>query len=154
MKNKKKVFFLVVLIILSGFGREFIMKNINWVVKYLTQGGGYWAQEMFDPLIGWSLDELSSLKWVLTICFSLYFYGLTLTVVRLRFPKNKYLSRITTVTFLSLVLISFILILIGWLANSLDVLYPIARNLMGVVQSFLPLMILFLTFKFLPQKKA
>jgi hypothetical protein len=154
MKNKKSVFLLVALIVLSGFGREFIMKNINWVVKYLTQGGGYWAQEMFDPLLGWSLDELSSLKWVLTICFSLYFYGLTLTIVRLRFPKNKYLSRITTVTFLSLILISFILIMIGWLANSLDMLYPIARNLMGVVQSFLPLMILFLTFKFLPQKKA
>jgi hypothetical protein len=154
MKHKKLVIFLVVLIIGSGFGREFVMKNINWVVKYLTQGGGYWSQKMFDPLLNWSLDELSILKWMLTIFFSLYFYGLTVWIVKLKFPKNQYFLRVTTLAFMSLVLISVMLMLVGWTTNTIDILYHIARNLMGVVQSFLPLMVLVLLFKFLPQKKA
>ena len=153
MNSRKRVVFLVVLIIVSGFGREFIMKNINWVVKYLTQGGGYWSQKMFDPLLALSLGELEVLKWVLTIGFTIYFYSLTRLTVKLIFADNKYFLSITTMLFLSLVGISFLLTIIAWLSNSLVALYPIIRSLMGIAQSFVPLMVLYLIFKFLPQKK-
>ncbi len=154
MNSRKKVIFLVVLIMVSGFGREFIMKNINWVIKYLTQGGGYWSQKMFDPLLSWSLGELEVLKWVLTIAFTIYFYSLTRLTIKLIFPNNKYFLSITTISFLSLVSISFLLTIIAWLSDCLAIFYPIIRNLMGIAQSFVPLMVLYLIFKFLPQKKA
>lgn len=154
MKNKKIVIFLVILIILSGFGREFVMKNINWVIKYLTEGGSYWAQSIFDPLLNWSLKELVFLKWVLTIVFTGYFYGLTISIIYFAFPENKLYLKMTTFTYLLLLFVSFILVVYGVQINDLHALHPIIRNLMGVAQSFLPLMVLFLLFKFLPQKKA
>ena len=153
MKNKKRIIiFLVICIILSGFGREYMMKNINWVVKYLTHGGGFWAQSMFKPLLSWSLKELTILKWGLTLLFTLYFYALTFALVKLIF-NNKYYSKLTTLTFITIFLISFVVYVFGYLINDIQVIYPTVRNLMGLLQSFIPFMVLYLLFKFIPQKK-
>ena len=151
-KNKGLIVFLIVLIILSGFGREYVMKNINWVVKYLTQGGGFWAQSMFKPLLNWSLKELTFLKWGLTILFTLYFYALTFTLVKLIF-NTKYYLKLTTLTFIAIFLISFVVYVFGYMINDVQIVYPTVRNLMGLLQSFIPFMVLYLVFKFMPQKK-
>jgi len=151
-KNKILIISLIVLLVFSGFGREFIMKNINWVIKYLMQGGGYWAQSMFNPLLEWHVDELTNLKWGLTLLFSVYFYVITFVLIKLIF-NNKYYSKLTNLTYLTIFIISFLVYSYGYLINNIPLIYDTVRNLMGLLQSFIPFMILYLAFKFMPQKK-
>jgi len=153
MKAKKtSIFFLLLLLIFSGFGRDYIMVNINWVIKHLTLGAPNYAQEFFNPLLKWKTSNLLVLKWGLTIVFSTYFFFITYNLIRLIFNKSVYLSY-TKYAYVLMVGVSATLYVLSYFIGVLDYLYPAIRTIMGVVQSFIPFMVLFLMFKFIPKLK-
>jgi len=149
---KLKKAFLLLLILLSGFGREYVMVNINWVIKHLTLGAPNYAQAFFNPLLSWDVRELDLLKWILTIVFTVYFLILTYILIKTLFPEEKTYHKITLLSYSLLVLAAGVVFVIGFITKTGKELYSTVRTLMGVAQSFLPLMVLYLLFKFMPNK--
>lgn len=151
MKSKKYLkLFLVLLLILSGFGRDYIMVNINWVIKHLTLGAPNYAQNFFQPLSSWNVSSLMFLKWVLTAVFTMYFYVLTYFLIKLIFEKKSYLKYVKN-TYVLLISISGLIFVFGFIIKDSVHIYPAVRTLMGIAQSFIPFMILYLLLKFLPK---
>jgi hypothetical protein len=146
MKNKV----LLTLIILSGFGREFVMVNINWIKKHITEGAPSYAQDLFNPLLLWSPQNIENLKWVLTIFFTLFFFLLTYALLKNIYPTNKQYHRITIIVYLMIIVASAFVYLIGLLIGVSNEVYTTVRTLMGIGQSFVPLMVLYLLFRFMP----
>lgn len=152
-KNKILITFLVVITVLSGFGREYVMKNINWVLKYLTQGGANYAQSEFNFLTHWNVSELNTLKWCLTIFFTLYFFLLTYIIIKKLFPHERKYQILTIGFYIVILVLSGLVYLIGWVFGLLNEVYHVTRALMGVAQSFIPLMISYLLFRFISNEK-
>lgn len=152
-KNKPNIILLLLLIILSGFGREYIMVNINWVIKHLTLGAPNYSQSFFSPLIKWKVTDINNLKWLLTILFTLYFFVLTFLLIKLLYPTNKKYHKITVLSYSMIVLTSAFVYIVGYLLGFSNELYPTVRTLMGIGQSFIPLMIFYLLFRFIPKLK-
>lgn len=153
MKKKQLVIFLLIIIVLSGFGREYIMVNINLVIKHLSLGAPNYSQSFFYPLLDWQLVDLDKLKWLLTILFTFYFFGLTYFLIKAIFPANKKYHKITVLFYLIIVLLSGFVFVAGYISGYTNEVYRTVRTLMGIVQSFIPLMILYLLFKFIPKLK-
>ncbi|MGV6860150.1 MAG: hypothetical protein ACWA41_00170 [Putridiphycobacter sp.] len=149
-----KVKLLVVLIIISGFGRDFLMVNINWIIKHLTQNSPNFAQSFFDPLLTWKVSNLILLKWILTLFFTYYFYFLTATIIRLSFGGKPVYITYARIFYLALILGAGLIYSIGYLTNSVNVIYTSTRTIMGIAQSFMPLMMIYLVIKFLVEPKA
>ncbi len=154
MKRKLLIFILSFALFLSGFLREYIMVNINWVVKHLWYGGPNYAQKEFHFLTKWSVNDIFLLKWILTIFFFSYFFALSYSLTRLLFKDKKEYGKILILVYLGMFIFSGILFLIGYLMNFSQQMYPTIRSIMGAGQSFIPFLILFLLFKFLPQKSS
>lgn len=152
-KNKILITLLIIITVLSGFGREYIMKNINWVIKYLTQGGANYAQSEFHFLTNWSNSELNILKWCLTIFFTLYFFLLTYISIKKIFPSDRRYQILTIGFYIVVLVLSGSVYLAGWLFGVLNDVYHVTRTLMGVAQSFIPLMVFYLLFRFMSNEK-
>ena len=124
------------------------MVNINWVIKHLTLGSPNYAQPFFNPLLHWSYSKLILLKWVLTLVFTTYFFVLTYYAIQLIFNKNKACLNYVKGFYLLLIIIAAIIYGLGYIFNSVDLVYTSTRTIMGILQSFVPLMMLYLIFKF------
>lgn len=148
ISNKFKIVLLVVLTLLSGFGRDYIMVNINWVIKHLTLGAPNYAQTFFNPLLNWDISNLIALKWILTVVFTFYFFGLTFYSIKNIFSNNKTALTYVKGFYILLIVFSFIIYSIGYVFNSVNAIYPTVRTIMGILQSFIPLMMLYLFIKF------
>ncbi len=153
MQNKTKAIFLTIGIILLGFVREYLFANINWIFLTLSTGRMNQARNEFQFLLDWSLTEINYLKFFLTLLFCLLFFYITYLIVNLLF-KNKQFNKIVLFFHLGLLVIVGFLFVLSKLTNLYDTLYGSIRTLMGVLQSFIPLMILTLVFYFLPQSKV
>jgi hypothetical protein len=151
--NKKvSVIILSALTILSGFLREYLFGNINWIYLTLTKGRMNQARDEFQFLMEWSASDIIILKWILTGVFFLLFAFLTFLVIKIQF-ENKAYSKATIVLFSGILLASGFFYLIGILFSVQGNVYGIFRTLMGLGQSFMPLMFLFVLFKFFPKSK-
>ncbi len=148
MSKKVKIALLLILIILSGFGRDYIMVNINWIIKHLTLGAPNYAQSFFNPLLHWSHSKLILLKWGLTFVFTTYFFVLTYYTIQLIFNNDKVFLNYVKGFYMILIIIAAIIYGLGYIFNSVDLVYTSTRTIMGVLQSFVPLMMLYLIFKF------
>ncbi len=149
MSVKFKVLILAISIVLLGFLRDYFFMNINWIFLTLTNGRPNQALNEFHFLLNWTPAEINNLKWLLTFIFSAAFFVLTFTIIRLQF-KNQLFNKITIVVY-SLILISALsLYFASFLFGMNENLYGVIRTLMGIAQSFMPLMILYILFKFLP----
>ncbi|MEO9530963.1 MAG: hypothetical protein ABJG68_05610 [Crocinitomicaceae bacterium] len=153
MSVKWKSILLTVIIVLLGFIRGYLFGNINWVYKTLTEGRMNQARDEFHFLLDWDPSNIVILKWVLTIIFIGLFSLLSYLIIKIYF-KNPTYSRITLLLFAGIFLGSGLLLTIGKLFGISNDIYHIVRTLMGLGQSFMPLMILFILFKFFPQTKA
>lgn len=150
MSKKTKAILLSIGIVLLGFLREYVFININWIYLTLTNGRMNAARDEFMFLVDWSPAEIVILKWTLTLVFSLLFFLITLLTVKIYFA-NRTFNQIVLFLFAALFSIAGLLFIIDELAGQNNVLYGPIRTIMGLVQSFIPLMILFVLFKFLPQ---
>lgn len=151
MSKKIKIGIIVAVIILSGFGRDYIMVNINWIIKHLTLGAPNYAQTFFNPLLNWKVSDLMLLKWVLTLVFTLYFFSLTYFSIKLIFKTSSIGVQYVKGFYLLLIFISFVLYGVGYMFNVQQAIYPTVRTLMGVLQSFIPLMLIYLFIRFFPE---
>lgn len=153
MSKKTKVIFLTIGIVLLGFLREYLFVNINWIYLTLTNGRMNAARPEFQFLITWSPAEINVLKLGLTFLFSVLFFGVTYLIIKFYYQNKKY-NRIVVFTYVGITFIALLLFAAGKLTGQYDSLYGPIRSLMGMVQSFMPLMILVILFRFLPQAKA
>jgi len=140
------------IILLLGFLREYLFANINWIFLTLTNGRKNAARNEFQFLMDWEISKIIVLKWILTFLFSFLFFLITYFIVKIYFQKKEF-NHTVIYTFVGLFIISSILFTIGEIFGVYEILYSIIRTIMGMVQSFMPLMILFVLFKFLPPSK-
>lgn len=153
MSVKIKVLLLAISIVLLGFVRDYFFMNINWIFLTLTSGRPNQALDEFHFLLNWTPRAINNLKWVLTFVFSGGFFLLTYLVIRIQF-QNKTYDKITFVVYLLLVSAALGLYFLSFVFGLSDNLYGVIRTLMGIAQSFMPLMILYILFKFLPALSA
>lgn len=151
MSKKIKLILLIVLIILLGFLRDYLFFNINWIYLTLTENRPNQALDEFYFLLEWTPRNINILKWFLTFLFTGLFLLLSVWIIQ-QFFKNKQFNRITIYAFVGLIGICALLYLIGFVIGLSDNLYGVIRTLMGFAQSFMPLMILYVVFKFLPEQ--
>lgn len=151
MAKKIKVSIQIGLIILLGFLRDYLFYNTNWVYLHLTNGRPNQARKEFDFLLEWSTKEILILKWCLTFLFFSLFAIFTTWIVRSIFEKKEY-SKISLFVFLTLLIVSGLLYVIYVCVGSPMSIYAVIRTLMGLGQSFMPLMFLVIIFKFFPVK--
>ena len=153
MSKKTKAILLSIGIVLLGFLRGYLFDNINWVYLTLTNGRMNSARDEFMFLVEWTPSEILTLKWGLTLVFSGLFFLITYFIIKIYF-QNKSFNQTVIFLFVSLFTIAGVLFVTGKITGSSNELYGPIRAIMGMVQSFTPLMILFVLFKFLPQLKS
>ncbi len=125
------------------------MYNINWVLKHLTSGAPNYAQSEFLFLVSWTPSQILMLKWGLTIFWTLYFFFFTRISIKSVFKQRIIFLRIINLSYLGMVSISGAIYVIGLTFFEIKDIYAAVRTLMGVAQSFIPLMIFYLLFKFM-----
>ncbi len=152
MTKRIIIIFSSVIVVLLGFFRDYLFGNINWVFKTLTTQRRLQARKEFHFLLEWSPNEILWLKWILTIVFYFLFFGFTYLILRYAF-NNRVYNRITIGVFLFLFVVSGIMYTIGYISNTSETLYGSIRTLMGMAQSFIPLMILGVLYKFIPDSQ-
>ena len=140
---------LAILIIALGFLRLFLFENINYHLQFLYYHTekSYMAESL-NFLRSMSYDDLYSIKWTLTILFTLVYLFFTCIVIKILFQRKKYILW-TIYIFTAVIILSSVFYILGLLINydlqftdQSKIGYRLARICIGVVQSPLPLMIL------------
>ncbi len=154
MKRKISVFLLVLLLLGSGFFRDFVMVNINHVLKHLTEGAPNFSTPSFYGLLDWKVSEINQLKWTLTILFLVYFWLISAWLMKVYFT-NRVRTAIQTITILyaALLGLSGALYIVGAGLGLAKTIYPVVRTLTGISHSFIPAMLAFLYLKYLPEQQ-
>ncbi|MCB9173564.1 MAG: hypothetical protein H6587_12695 [Flavobacteriales bacterium] len=137
----------IIILFFIGYVREAIFLVINSVLKKypFPYNSSYITPPKF--LYNYSASNLLTIKWVLTFGFSLIFSLITLLLVNFYF-KNKMFNLITVRIYLSLIIVSFLLSLIGMMFNNFDETYAISRFVIGLAQYPLLPLVLFVLFYF------
>ena len=152
--NQQKVIFisLLILLVVSGFLKDFFMLNINHVLKHLEKGIVDYAYPSFYFLEKWSIGEIMTLKWVLTLFFFFYFWLLSYGVLRAYFqPIGKKVNAISYI-YIALLFIAGFFYIISYLIGVEKSMYHVVRTLTGLAHSFIPAMIVFLYLKYFPEE--
>ena len=153
MSDKAKLCILLPGIIALGFLRDYLFINVNWVTLTMTTGRRLQARHEFYFLLDWPQNQLIILKWLLTFIFFFLFLAVTRWIIQVLY-KNRFYNQITIIVFLGIMGISGVLYIIGLLSPTLyDNFYGTIINLMHLTQSFIPLLILIIVFKFLPDSQ-
>lgn len=150
MIKKVLVISLSLLVVLLGFLRDYLFVNINWIYLTLLNGRKNQARNEFHFLLDWQIDSIVNLKWFLTVLFYFLFLSITSLVIHIAFRKKVY-NLITIFTFILILGMAGILYGIAQLSDSMDKFYGIIITLTHLAQSFFPLMLLGILFKFLPE---
>lgn len=153
VSKKIKVIILALFIVFLGFWRDYFFVNVNWIFMTLTNGRPNQALDEFHFLLHWTPTEINNLKWLLTFIFTSLFLLLTYLIIHIEF-RNKLYTKITLVTYILITAVALSLYILSLLTGMNDKLYGVIRTLMGIAQSFMPLMILYILFKFLPAGSA
>lgn len=143
---RKHLGFLVLvllLLLILGYSRLFIFENINFQIYKLYYPDDPWSlPESLKFLERYSMDELYTFKWPLTILYSLFYFGVTWMCLARFFP-GKRTFQICIITHVVLFLIAGGFYAYGYLFNDFSRGYEFSRIFMGFLQSPLVLMILF-----------
>jgi len=151
MSKRTKLIILTFFIILLGFLRDYLFDNINWIYMTLKNGRANQALDEFHFMLNWTLKEINILKWILTFVFTGLFAFMTWWIIKAAF-KNKLFNQLAIASFVGLMTISALLFFAGFIFGQSENLYGVIRTLMGFAQSFMPLMVLYVLFKFLPEQ--
>lgn len=160
MNKNLKIFILIVLgiaLFYSDFIRDYIFKNIEYQIHYLSHfsADGYptvenftdsWMEKLLD---GKPISSLSNLKWLFTFLFTIYFLLFSILIPYLIYSKKiiiKYAAFLYGIIFTSALIIYALRIFssdYNWHENT----YLISLGLMHFLQSSLPTLLLVLAFK-------
>jgi hypothetical protein len=149
MSKNIKIALWTLVIVLLGFLRGYLFGNINWIYKTLTENRPNGARLEFHFLLDWSTANILILKWILTMLFFGVFALLTWLIVKIIFQRKDY-NKVTLLVFGSLLAVAAVLYLFYFLLGNPIEIYAIIRTIMGIGQSFMPLMLLVIAFKFVP----
>ncbi len=130
-----------------GYVRETIFLVINSV---LYQYDFPYNRSYVTPpnfIYDCSIDYLVGLKWALTVLFSLAFMGMLLWLIKIYFTQKR-LYAYTLLIYGIFFSVSLIFISMGYVIGEVNSIYPIARFFMGLAQSPLTILILFVVFYF------
>jgi len=139
---------LLLFIFFVGYIREAVFLVINSVYKDQKFPYNYAYITPPDFLYQWNETTLLYLKWGLTLFFSLTFTGLTLGLIHYYFKIKKY-DKFTLLIYGILILFAAIVSIIGIIINSFDSVYTLSRFIIGLVQSPLISLVLFVLFYFI-----
>jgi hypothetical protein len=146
-KQILKITFIVCSLLTIGYYRDFVFKTINGLIKAWDFDVDYVIPPSLKFLENYPYDTLLTIKWLLTLLFSIVYLIITLIAIRMLFNSSKY-SRIAIGTYIGIILFSGIFILLGYLFHSTsEKMYEFARYFMGLAQSPVILMILIPAFK-------
>ena len=134
---------IVVLFLLLGFLRDFLFVNINYQasIAYYNAPNEHYMPTSLNFIETWSYKKLYYTKWLLTLVFAVVYSTITFGSIKYFFKQKSY-NKITLGIYLLLVVIAFSSYLFGLFFNEYIKGYSIARQIMGLVQSPLVLMIL------------
>lgn len=139
---------LLLFIFFVGYIREAIFLVINSVYREIPFPYNPAYIEPPEFLYQWSESTLLYLKWGLTLFFSLIFSALTLWLIHYYFKIKKY-NKFTLLIYGTLILFAAIVSIVGILINSFDSVYTLSRFIIGLVQSPLISLVLFVLFYFI-----
>lgn len=137
----------VVIIFFIGYLRETIFLVLNSVLnKYpFPYNNSYVSPPNF--LYSYSSQTLITVKWVLTFGFSILFFMISWVLIHFYF-KNRRFNKITVWVYLFLVGVSFLTAALGILLGNFDETYTLSRFVIGLAQSPLIPLVLFVLFYF------
>ena len=123
----------LILIFLLGYLRELVFLSINAVInKYpFPYTRAYIKPSPF--LYNLSSETLFYLKWILTLCFSVFFCGATLALIHFYY-NSKAFNKLTIATYVVLFMISLITWFLGSLFNQVSFFYTASRFIAGLIQ--------------------
>jgi len=145
-----KYFFLsllVIILIITGFFRDYVFIGINSFIKYFYYPDATnQLPKGFSIIKESSYTQLISLKWILTILFTLWYLLLVLGCIKLIFKEKKFLHW-TIYVYSSIFILSFLFYFGFSIAHQPELGYRISRVFMGFLQSPFVLMLLIPAFK-------
>ncbi len=138
---------LIIFIFLLGYFREMTFLVINSV--YNQTPPPYNTAYITPPQFLFQLSNtyLLNLKWGFTLFFSIVF-GLSTVLLIHYYFKNKQYNRITILVYISLIVVSTLISVFGIIFHYFETVYTISRFLIGLVQSPLISLVLFVLFYF------
>jgi len=125
MKKKLFVVVLIALIVSMGFLRDYIFVSLNRFIEAGSDVDG----------------KLFLLKWVLTFIFSLLYLGITCVFLYILFQTQQY-TRIAVFSYALLFAAALSSASAGYFFSSFEAVYPFVRQILGVAQSPIVMMIL------------
>ncbi|MDQ3046980.1 MAG: hypothetical protein M3R27_05480 [Bacteroidota bacterium] len=138
---------IILLLLILGYYRDFLFKQINAMLKAWDFEMDYAMPFPWRFLENYYYDTIVNFKWLLTIVFTILFLLVSMLAIHLIFRNKKFL-RITVLSYVAVTVISALFAGIGILSESSSVkMYELARYLMGMAQSPVILMILIPAFK-------
>lgn len=137
----------LIIIFFIGYLRETIFLVLNSVLnKYpFPYNNSYVSPPNF--LYSYSSQTLITVKWVLTFGFSIIFFMVSWVLIHFYF-KNRSFNKITIWAYLFLVGVSFLTAALGILLGNFDETYTLSRFVIGLAQSPLIPLVLFVLFYF------
>lgn len=143
MKKLRWSFFLLLLSFLS-YCREVVFSSLNAIIAKQTN---FYAKtteiELFKQLTD---SELSTMKYILTVLFSVFFIILSLMGLKLSFKKATAIQ-MASILYASILVVASLLLLIGVSTNSFQTFYPFLRTLIEYLHS--PIIFIVITIVYL-----
>ena len=131
------ILFLLVLFI-SSYYREVLFRSINAIIK---GEDFFYAKTMAVPyLFDWTTAELTRLKYLLTVSFTLWFSLFSLLGLRLSFGEPTAYFILLGLYF-AIGLIAFVSIVPMYFIG-FEAIYPILRALIGAIHNPVPFMLI------------
>ena len=134
--------FLLVVIVWLGFLRDYIFININYIVDSL-----YYNHEVvhyhsfYSFLEPMDVSGLMTLKWMLTLVFTLVNLLLSVIILKQMFKNPEMPLTLLYASYLALFIISGLFYLAGKIGGFPELGYTLSRRFMGTLQSPVPLMV-------------
>ena len=151
MSKRTKLIILSITILLLGFLRDYLFMNTNEAFGVVQSNLTFHGRDEFEFMLDWSIQTFVIVKWIGSAVFFGLFALFTWLIVKIAFDNPIY-SRISVFLYLGLLAISGVLFAIGSLAGWTQGLYGILHTIVMFAQSFTPLIILVLLFRFFPKQ--
>lgn len=145
MKMRKRNSALVVGLIAEGaFGyfRDFVFLNINQYLARLVHSNDISdLHPWFAPIASWGYWRVYGFKWFLTLAFIAAFYLLTRFILIRAFGEVLAFRKGLGMLYVSLTALAVLILGVSYPLGLINKLYPITREIAGILQSLLPLLI-------------
>jgi hypothetical protein len=147
------LFLIFVLILATGYIRDYVFKSINALMKAWDFDMEYIMPPALRFFENMEYETIEQSKWILTLFFTLVYLAITMLTLKIIFPQRSWF-RISAYTYGAIILISALLMGIGFVAPSqAESMYGFSRYLMGLAQSPIVLMVLIPALKLSQQEK-